>query len=265
MAATTTTTANTLGGHRVDRKRVRVDDDDKGALGHDGLPSSHHGTRQTIEGTKASVTQLKHYTKNGTSTGLPHRHLEIDVLTEMASEINAAIQDNDVNLLRLILCKLEHVDVYPSELERSKIGVAVGNIVGSEFCKSLWPLARALISFWARHLPKETLYAIKQLQEKTRSSATLLQDSSGAAQPSSPQSPLQLSSPYGVQEAPSSPTSLAASRRSTFFAELCRFLDNPSSLTRVDADTIDRVARNFAQIITSKDDRRILLLRLKNP
>lgn len=202
-------------------------------------------------------------------------------------------------------------------------------MIGSYACKPLWPLAKALISFWARHLPNETLCAIRSLQQNTRgqnkfaipaannntyynntntlSSGNMTHTGNStstnnnhiaagvsisnnntvnASMPLSPSSLLYSLSPhsplspsqFGVSfnnplgqspsyqlGSPASPTTVAASQKSTFYSALCRFLDNPSQSVPTDSQMIERVARDFAKGITSRDDRHILLSRLNNP
>lgn len=97
-----------------------------------------------------------------------YRHLPIETLQELAQSIRRDCAAGEVSKVCVLLCQLDGVDVHPAELEKTSIGVAVGEILGSEACAPLWALARALISFWARHLPVETLRAIRSAQEYTR-------------------------------------------------------------------------------------------------
>lgn len=204
--------------------------------------------------------------------------LSVDRLRSIAERIGAAsaADGGDLAALRIALCDLDRVDVVPSELEESKIGVAVGGILGREPCRPLWPLARALVSFWARHLNPETLKAISRVQDGTRSANAAAAAMAGAA-PGSPTSPGgRYTSGAGGFGSPmtttlGSPASVLRSRggphspqRKSFFATLCEQLDSPNNSVSVPSATIEKMARSLVDEIVDEDERVLLLSRLAN-
>lgn len=195
--------------------------------------------------------------------------LPSDVLVGLASRIRTAVQQGDVPALRLNLAELDNVQCSLVDLEETKIGVAVGSILGSPSCRQLWPLARALISFWAMQLPQATLEAIKRVQAATVSSTAAV------VEPTSPifGSPLAgLASPFGPSSAPTLGSSASAPtlnpnvrQRSSFLTSLSLALDDPVSSVRVSSEKVDEVARELAKVVVGADNRYTLIARLRNP
>ncbi|GET92040.1 transcription elongation factor-like protein [Leishmania tarentolae] len=245
--------------NRAAAKRVRdMDDDDMDAYGGDVAPS------RSVSG---------------------YHHLRSDELDALSRKISAAVAAADVTTVRAALCQLDGVDVYLTELEETKIGVAVGSVLSQPVLKPLWPLARAMISFWARHLPPETLAAIRSVQK--RQLPVLATSAAAAAQPSSSlnkQQPASPAFPSGSAFASSVSSSAATaagggagagaaagpvsgdvvpSQRKTFYENVYQLLDSPLSITRYDESVIEEVARKLAAEITDRDERQMLLLRLR--
>lgn len=210
-----------------------------------------------------------------------YTRLSTEKLKILASQINDAVEQGDVPALRILLCELDNVDVYPLDLECTKIGVAVGNILGKQACHMLWPLSRALVSCWARHLPPETVAAIKRLQEAARrkkeiiepgspmlASPTLAPHSLALQLPkpsfSSPTTRREASSPT-LGLAPSSPTAHTGRQKGRFHATVYRLLDDPTADFHAPVETIEEVAKSLAEEVVSQDDRVLLVQRLGNP
>lgn len=221
-------------------------------------------------------------------------HLRSEELYDLTRKISAAAAAQDLATVRAALCRLDGVDVYLAELEETKIGVAVGAVLSQPALKPLWPLARAMISFWARHLPAETLAAIRSVQQQQTPSATAVGTaaSAGGAAAAAAGAATEPSSPLGTQQQPASPgmpsgsafasftspsagaaaaaTSgssgtgggVAAPPRKSFYDNVYQLLDSPLSTTRYDDAVIDEVARKLAAEITDRDERQMLLLRL---
>ncbi|AYU82277.1 transcription elongation factor-like protein [Leishmania donovani] len=213
-----------------------------------------------------------------------YHHLRSDELHELSSKISSAVAAADLTAVRAALCQLDGVDVYLTELEDTKIGVAVGSVLSQPALKPLWPLARAMISFWARHLPAETLAAIRSVQQRQLPVPAI--SAAAAAEPSSPhnkrQQPLPAvpsRSPFASSVSPSAATAaggavggaaagacsgdVAPTQRKTFYDNVYQLLDSPLSTTRYDDTVIDEVARKLATEITDRDERQMLLLRLR--
>lgn len=117
--------------------------------------------------------------------------------------------------VRRLLARLDRVDVPPEQLEESKIGVAVGNLLGKETFRPIWPLAKAIVSFWARHLPKETLAGIQKIKNTTADNATMMPPipsitSASPHTPFSPPFPPPSSSTFPMYDVASFPTGRAS-------------------------------------------------------
>lgn len=216
-----------------------------------------------------------------------YHHLRSDELHELSNKISSAVAAADLTAVRAGLCQLDGVDVYLTELEDTKIGVAVGSVLSQPVLKPLWPLARAMISFWARHLPAETLAAIRSVQQSQLPvPATRATAAAAAAEPSSPLSkqqpafpPVPSKSAFASSVSPSAATAaggagagaaagvgsgdVAPTQRKTFYDNVYQLLDSPLSTTRYDDTVIDEVARKLAAEITDRDERQMLLLRLR--
>ncbi|KAG5494477.1 hypothetical protein GH5_02500 [Leishmania sp. Ghana 2012 LV757] len=214
-----------------------------------------------------------------------YHHLHSDELHELSRTISSAVAARDMATVRAALCRLDGVDVYLAELEDTKIGVAVGSVLSQSALKPLWPLARAMISFWARHLPAETLAAIRSVQQRQLPvPSTSVAAAAAATEPSSPVSKQQAASSslpsgsaFGSSVSPSAATTAAAvgaaagagsgdvapPQRKTFFDNVYQLLDSPLSTTRYGDAVIEEVARKLAAEITDRDERQLLLLRLR--
>ena len=212
-------------------------------------------------------------------------HLPGDKLQRLADKITQAVEAQSLTKVRAALCQLDGVDVYLTELEDTKIGIAVGSVLSQPALKPLWPLARAIVSFWARHLPTETLAAIRSVKQQDVTAAGK-GGVDGAASPNEPASPVTTQSPLRqrlgsqtvaggsafdtVANTPSAATepktsSLPPLKSNTFLRNVRQRLDNPDNSTRYDDATVDAVARRIADDITDLDDRQLLLIRLGEP
>jgi transcription elongation factor S-II len=216
-----------------------------------------------------------------TTSDAGFRHLRTDDLRRLSERISSAVDAQSLTRVRAALCELDDVDVYLAELEETKIGLAVGSVLNRPALKPLWPLARALISFWARHLPSETLKAIRTVKQQDVSVAG--KDSVDAAgSPNAPFSPVALQSP--LRKAPASPGVAGGSafdnlgspstvndgtplqpKSNSFLRNVRLRLDNPDNSVRYDDATVEAVARRIAAEITDFDDRQLLLVRLSEP
>ncbi|KPA84369.1 transcription elongation factor-like protein [Leptomonas pyrrhocoris] len=212
------------------------------------------------------------------------RHLRTDDLHRLSEKIAAAVEAHSLTKVRAALCQLDGVDVYLTELEETKIGIAVGSVLSQPSLKPLWPLARAIVSFWSRHLPAETLAAIRTVKQQDISAT-----GKSGVEPGSPNEP---SSPVGATQsplrkapAPGSPgvagggsafdhvgSPSAANegtplppKSSSFLRHVRQRLDNPDNSVRYDDAVVEEVARRIAADITDFDDRQLLLVRLGEP
>ncbi|EPY34620.1 transcription elongation factor S-II [Strigomonas culicis] len=231
---------------------------------------------------------------SGPHSGAPQ--LSVATLSDIAQEIQRAVAAGDVPTLRLQLRRLDGVDVMPSDLNASKIGVAVGSVCGSEACRPLWPLCRALVAMWARNLPQETIQALQRLREgdplKRKMQACLAvqvgpnfvhspmtTDLASPTQPSfhSPNQASPLSKQLWESTNYGSPTltplgsgsafspTVRKAPMSKFFERLCLHLNSPNSSTPVSNEQIEKVATELRTAVVSSDDRMTLLSRLQNP
>nr|CAJ2480048.1 unnamed protein product [Leishmania braziliensis] len=214
-----------------------------------------------------------------------YHHLRSEELHELSRKISSAVAAQDVATVRAVLCRLDSVDVYLTELEDTKIGVAVGSVLSQLELKPLWPLARAMVSFWARHLPPETLAAIRSVQQRQLSfppigasaAASATQHSSplgkqqrvsfalpGESAFTSSVSPSVTTTAAGAGAAVSVDSGVVASPQGkTFYDNVYQLLDSPLSTMRYDDAVIEKVARKLAAEITDRDERQLLLLRLR--
>lgn len=218
---------------------------------------------------RAPVPPVSRKHQQHVSHGTIESMLEPDLIS-LTKAVKAAYDAKDVQMLRMALASLEGVDAKVEDLEDTKIGVAVGDILGAEVFRPLWPLARTVISFWARHLPEETLaviHAIKQDNNQQQPAKAATNDFSlwtslegiPSSMPESPASPL---SPIG------SPFQATASRkrpREGFRHQLMLALDNPSNDNRPLAADVERVAMELEKVVVKTDDRFTLLERVRNP
>ncbi|EPY24655.1 transcription elongation factor S-II [Angomonas deanei] len=174
------------------------------------------------------------------------RHLSQAELTEVVEAINTAVDKLDLDSLRLSLYKLRDVDVQLEDLEKTKIGKAVGKVLGVAEFSPVWAVCRAIISFWARHLPEETRHTIKQI--KTNG-----------------QKPVGGSADLAATKELRSPTSALSPTRAPVkkFLDLVRmYLDDPNSATTVDEAALNDILADIKNTITHPDDRSILLQRM---
>lgn len=238
--------------------------------------------------------RFKRKRETTTTTGESPSHQYIrkpaSELRRLAEEIQAA---KEVLPLRKLLAKLDNVDVFPHELEDTKIGVAVGDILGNISFQALWPLARAIISFWSRHLPKETLATIQIIKSSVPGVSssimlppTVLPAPGGiplwaAASPTGGPTPMTQGFPSFPGsprvEFPGSPfTALPSalpggrktggdSSRTSFYSHVYTALDNPSATQRYSTEVLNKVTKDLVSSITTSEDRQQLLQRLRNP
>ncbi|KAG5469566.1 hypothetical protein LSCM1_02790 [Leishmania martiniquensis] len=221
----------------------------------------------------------------GTRSVSGYHHLRSDELHEISRTISSAVAAQDVTTVRAALCQLDGVDVYLAELEDTKIGVAVGSVLTGSALKPLWPLARAMISFWARHLPAETLAAIRSVQQRqlpapstsTAAAAVATEPASSLSKQPPASSFAPTESAFGSSVSLSAATAAAGAgaaagadsgdvapqQRKTFYDNIYQLLDSPLSTTRYDETVIEGVARRLAAEITDRDERQMLLLRLR--
>lgn len=210
------------------------------------------------------------------------RHLRTEELHHLSEKIAAAVEAQSLAKVRATLCELDGVDVYLRELEETKIGIAVGSVLHHAALKPLWPLARAIISFWARHLPAETLAAIRSVKQQEVTAAAG-RDGVEVGSPAEPASPVGTQSPLRRQpgspglaggsafESPTSPStagpaaSSAVPQKRSFFHNVRQLLDNPDNTVRYDDAVLDDVARKIVADVTDRDDRLQLLARLREP
>ncbi|KPI87332.1 transcription elongation factor-like protein [Leptomonas seymouri] len=210
------------------------------------------------------------------------RHLRTYDLHRLSEKISDAVAERSLTKARAALCQLDGVDVYLTELEETKIGIAVGSVLNQPALKPLWPLARAVVSFWARHLPAETLAAIRTVKQQDASAAD--RSGMGAGSPNEPSSPVGTQSPLRKTPAPGSPGVAGGSafdtvgspstanegapqqpKGSSFLRNVRQRLDNPDNSVRYDDAVVEEVARRIAAEITDLDDRQLLLVRLGEP
>lgn len=149
------------------------------SAGPTGTTSRSHPSKRRREGEEGSemaggvdggskYAAAQGYTAERMHT--PHL-LSTDVLKELA---NALERENELVVVRRLLTQLDRVEVPQRQLEESGIGVAVGNLLGKEVFRPIWPLAKAMISFWARCLPKETLAGIQKIRNTVLAAAAAL-------------------------------------------------------------------------------------------
>eukprot|EP00796_Vickermania_ingenoplastis_P010597 gene10597-7361_t len=189
----------------------------------------------------------------------PGSHRSTSHLRQLAAEINDAVESQKLVDVRRALSKLNGVDVGLAQLEDTKIGVAIGSILGVESLRPVWPLAKAIISFWARHLPEETIRAIRVIRQ--------MEEGGDEAKRAGPMGQWTLGSPAGGGVAsPTRPCLLLSLRSPRGFREnVYEALDNPVGSERLPADVLERVSAELEQGIKDPDARQLLLVRLRNP
>lgn len=209
-----------------------------------------------------------------------YQHLPPNELHRLSKKIASAVEGQNLAKVRAALCQLDRVDVFLDELEDTKIGIAVGSVLNYASLKPLWPLARAIISFWARHLPKETLTAIRSV--KQQDVPLDRRDAADVGSPNEPSSPVGTQSPLRKQPGSpgvssgsafdhlSSPSTASARttvapQKKSFYHNVRQMLDNPDNTVRYDDAVLDDVARKIASEIVDRDDRQELLMRLRQP
>ncbi|CCD14462.1 unnamed protein product, partial [Trypanosoma congolense IL3000] len=100
--------------------------------------------------------------------------LSTDRLVEVANIINRAVEENDAPSLRSTLFELDNVVVSLQQLKLTKVGVAVGNILGKNELQELWPISRAIISSWARALPRKPKQPFKPFNRIEKKGARMV-------------------------------------------------------------------------------------------
>lgn len=123
------------------------------------ISSGGRGEQKTR--TSSSTTHPGYASEEGIHTP---RRLPTEKLRQLAKSLEG---EEDLLLVRRLLAQLDRVDVSREQLETSRIGVAVGNLLGKPSLRPVWPLIKAIISFWARHLPKETLSGIQKIKSSS--------------------------------------------------------------------------------------------------
>lgn len=93
------------------------------------------------------------------------RHCDNSFLYDVAQRIQKAAAAKDLVGVRKQLMRLDRVNVSHEQLLQTKIGVAVGDILGEPKLKGIFPLAKAIIGWWAYALPKATLEAILYVRD----------------------------------------------------------------------------------------------------
>ncbi|CCW69340.1 unnamed protein product [Phytomonas sp. Hart1] len=207
---------------------------------------------------------------------LSHRQLPTIELTTLAETIHEALAANDVRAVRKHLCALDNVQVTQRQLMESKIGVAVGDVLGNSACRALWPLSRAFISCWVQNLPEETLDAIRRLQQA--GDLVMPQEDPVLGFPSlssAPSSPVwgfpnpSKESPHAALTTTSpsirTPTNAPFSpQRTSFYSTLCELLVDPLSATKIPSEVVKKVAKELAKTLHGQDERLLLFSRLRN-
>ncbi|RNF05920.1 putative transcription elongation factor-like protein [Trypanosoma rangeli] len=198
--------------------------------------------------------------------------LSDEKLIEIAGRINEAVSACDLPSLRIELCDLDTVNVTVRQLETTKIGVAVGSILGKKALEKLWPLSRAIISAWARAMPVETIEAIKRHQQyrlgKRQDDANNTNTMELALL-----SPLVAGAPSfaEVNNASSVPVLKPLENgervRTRFVHRVRKLLDNPTDppISNVTLDDLDAVAEEICRDVVEPEDRKHLQEQLEKP
>lgn len=195
-------------------------------------------------------------------------------LIDIAERINAAVAAVDFPTLRIELCDLDSVRVTLRQLELTKIGVAVGSILGHKGMAKLWPLARAIISAWARAMPVETIEAIKQHQQYRRGkqddndnhACTVERDARSPDKAPAASSFINMSN-TASSPAPHSAAAGAERIRERFVDRVRKLLENPADplVPSVSSADLDAVAEELCQDVVELEDRKYLQEQLEKP
>lgn len=94
-----------------------------------------------------------------------YRFESVATLMDIEKRLRAANEQGDMSAARKQLLRLDRVKITRDMLETTKIGVAIGNVLGIQKFEKLWALARALINWFILALPKVTLQAIQEFHE----------------------------------------------------------------------------------------------------
>ncbi|RNF23394.1 putative transcription elongation factor-like protein [Trypanosoma conorhini] len=195
-----------------------------------------------------------------------------DKLIEIAGRINEAVSACDLPSLRIELCDLDTVNVTVRQLETTKIGVAVGSILGKKALEKLWPLSRAIISAWARAMPVETIDAIKRHQQyrlgKRQDDAN-----NNSTMELALLSPVVAGTPSFAEanEASAAPVLKPVDNgervRTRFVHRVRKLLDNPTDppIPNVTFDDLDAVAEEICRDVVEPEDRKHLQEQLEKP
>ncbi|KAH9588825.1 zinc finger protein [Trypanosoma melophagium] len=257
-AGTTTTTAAAAGGLGVSTSTRR------GAGGSTQKqlqrPVSKRSREVGLEDKHAGVPAL--------------RLLSDEKLIDIAEHIQSAVEANDLPSLRIELCDLDTVSVTVRQLESTKIGVAVGSILGRRELEKIWPLARAIISAWARALPVETIEAIKRhqqyrlgrRQDAANNAATMEEDIMSPVQAGAPS----FVNPPSTTTTTNTTTGMQTNEepvRGRFVHRVRKMLDNPTDppIPNVTAEELDAVAEELCRDVVEPEDRKHLQLQLEKP
>lgn len=94
-----------------------------------------------------------------------YRYESVQFLMDIEKRLRAAVETNDINSARKQLLKLDHVKITRDQLAATKIGVAIGDVLGNVGLAKLWPLAQALVNWFILALPRQTIQAIQHFHE----------------------------------------------------------------------------------------------------
>lgn len=114
-----------------------------------------------------------------------YRFESVSFFMEIEKRLRSAIREGDAAAVRKQLLKLDHVKITREQLSSTKIGVAIGDVLGDASLSNLWPLAQALINWFVLSLPRQTLQAIQHFRDANLAQATNLaeaKDTVAAAQ-----------------------------------------------------------------------------------
>ncbi|ORC87233.1 putative transcription elongation factor-like protein [Trypanosoma theileri] len=215
-------------------------------------------------------------------TGVPSLQLLPDEkLIDIAEHIQSAVEANDLPSLRIELCDLDNVSVTVRQLESTKIGVAVGSILGRRELEKMWPLARAIISSWARALPVETIEAIKRhqqyrlgrRQDAANNAATMEEDIGSPVQAGAPSFVNYSTTTTATTTTATTNTTTTTAQtneepvRGRFVHRIRKLLDNPTdpSIPNVTSADLDAVAEELCRDVVEPEDRKHLQMQLEKP
>ncbi|EAN85041.1 putative transcription elongation factor s-II [Trypanosoma cruzi] len=239
--------------------------------------SSTDGMRR---GTGNAAANQRPVSKRSRAAELEERHvaapalnlLRDEKLIEIAGRINEAVSICDLPSLRIELCDLDTVSVTVRQLETTKIGVAVGSILGRKELEKLWPLSRAIISSWARAMPVETIEAIKRHQQyrlgKRQDDAN-----KSSTMELSMMSPLAAGAPSFADvndvSGPLASRSVENGERvrMRFVHRVRKLLDNPTDppIPGVTSSDLEAVAEELCRDVVEPEDRKHLQEQLEKP